>query len=129
MDAVTNTRAILAAADQTRLPQNSQVLGNGGLCQRQLANDLTAHPGFPVGQYSQDADPCRMADRFGEQSKFLVRLRPLHGAEIRLTFGFRNRAAERPNFGVLFHIRISSIDDLSVTPMPHLPSSTRANLA
>ena len=45
------------------------MLGDRGLSQRQLIDDIAAHAGRAAREETQDLDPCRVADRLGEPGK------------------------------------------------------------
>ena len=65
------------------------MFGNGGLRERQLADNLTAHTRFFPGEQAQNLDSCGMPDSFGEEREFLVRLRPLNGPKVERPFQAR----------------------------------------
>ena len=64
----------MTTANQARFLQDSEVLGDSGLCQGQFADDLTAHSCLFLRQHPENANPSGMSDRLGQLRQFVIRL-------------------------------------------------------
>src|ERR1035441_760130 len=112
VDAVADSRTVLIAADQSRILENSQVLGDRRLGQRKFSNNLAAHPGFPPRQHAENPHPRGVTEGLGQFGELFVSLRTFQSQQIGLRRRRRFRAAQRLRNGLFFDSH-SSINDSS----------------
>ena len=67
LDAVADPGTVDLPADEPRLLQHLEVLGDGGLGERELVDDVTADARLAADEQAEDLDPGGVADRLGEE--------------------------------------------------------------
>jgi hypothetical protein len=70
IQAIANTGALDLSLDHTRLFQNTQVLPNGGLSNRQLVDKIAAHA-RPIPKDLHDLNPDWVGQCFGDAGELL----------------------------------------------------------
>jgi len=82
LHAVANARAVDVAADEPRVLQDLEVLGDCGLREGQLVDDVAADASVPAHEETEDLHASRVTHGLAEQRELFVGRGPLHGAEV-----------------------------------------------
>src|ERR1035437_1362589 len=75
VDAVADSGTVLVAADQSRILEDSQVLGDRRLGQGKFSNYLTTNPRLFLRQHAENAHPSRVTDGLCQLGELFVGLR------------------------------------------------------
>src|SRR5450759_63403 len=125
VDAVADSGTVLVAADQPRILEDSEVLGNRRLGQGKFSNYLTANPRLFPRQHAENTHPGRVTDGLCQFGEFFVRLGTFQSPQIGLPRLLDFRAAERVRIGLLFNSH-SSINDSTMGNCGQAPSNSRS---
>ena len=84
----------MTTANQPSVFQDSEVLGNRRLRERELIDNLTAYSSLFQRQHAKDANADWMPDRLRQLCQFLIGFRTLETRKVGVLLRFHRRTAE-----------------------------------
>ena len=115
----------MTTANQPSVFQDSEVLGNRRLRERELIDNLTAYSSLFQRQHAKDANTGWMPDRLRQLCQFIIGFRALKTLKVGVRLRFGRPAADGVGLRVICHSH-STINDITAPASRQAPRGEAA---